>query len=56
MMKKVVMTTDSKHVGDTVDSTADVIEFADGETMQVEKRLADNRVLSNSNYVIILED
>jgi hypothetical protein len=56
MMKKVVMTTDGKHVGDTVDSTADVIEFADGETMQVINRLADNRVLSNSNYVIILED
>lgn len=56
MMKKIVMTTDGKHVGETVDSTADVIVFADGEQMQVEKRLYENRVLSNSNYIIILED
>ncbi len=56
MMLKIIMTTDGKHVGETVDSTADVIEFADGETMQVEKRLYQNRVLSNSNYILILED
>ena len=56
MMRKIVMTTDGKHVGETVDSTADVIVFADGEQMQVEKRLYENRVLSNSNYIVILED
>lgn len=56
MMKKIVQTTDGKHVGETVDSTADIIEFADGETMQVEKRLYENRVLSNSNYILILEE
>lgn len=56
MMKKVVMTTDGKHVGETVDSTASVIVFADGEQMQVEKRLYENKVLSNSNYIIILEE
>ena len=56
MMKKISMTTDGKHVGDMVDPTLDVITFEDGETMEVEERRYDNRVVSNSNYVIILED
>ena len=56
MMKRIVQTTDGKHVGETVDSAAEIIIFADGEKMQVEQRLYENKVLSNSHYIIILED
>lgn len=55
-MKKVVDSTDNKHIGDYVDESSAVVTFRSGETMEVEKRLHDNRVLANSNYVIILED
>jgi hypothetical protein len=54
-MKTVVDSTDKKHLGERVDVTAEVIVFANGETMRVEKRLHDNTVLANSNYVIYLE-
>lgn len=54
-MKTVVDSTDKKHIGERVDETADVIIFANGETMRVERRLHDNTVLSNSNYVLFLE-
>jgi hypothetical protein len=54
-MKTVVDSTDKKHLGERVDETAEVIVFANGETMRVEKRLHDNTVLANSNYVIYLE-
>lgn len=54
-MKTIVDSTDKKHLGERVDETAEVINFANGETMRVEKRLHENTVLANSNYVIILE-
>jgi hypothetical protein len=54
-MKTIVDSTDKKHLGENVDETADVITFANGEIMQVEKRLHGNTVLANSNYVIFLE-
>lgn len=54
-MKKVIDSTDKKHIGDIVDETADVVQFKDGEKMEVTTRIYDNRVLSNSNYVIVLE-
>jgi hypothetical protein len=54
-MKTIVDSTDKKHIGERVDETAEVITFANGETMNVEKRLHDNTVLANSNYVITLE-
>ncbi len=54
-MKTVVDSTDKKHIGERIDETAEVITFANGETMRIEKRLHDNTVLANSNYVIFLE-
>lgn len=54
-MKKVIDSTDKKHIGDMVDETADVIVFSDGEQMPVEKRLGGDTVLANSNYIIFLE-
>lgn len=54
-MKTIVDSTDKKHLGERVDENAEVITFANGETMRVEKRLHDNTVLANSNYVITLE-
>lgn len=53
-MKTVLASTDSKHLGDKVDETLDVIIFRDGTTMVVEKRLHDSTVLANSHYVIFL--
>lgn len=53
-MKIVLDSTDKKHIGELVDESADVIVFANGETMTIEKRLHDNTVLANSNYVLIL--
>ena len=55
-MKTVLDSTDQKHIGDVVDELEDVLIFADGELMRVEKRLHDNTVLANSNYVIILSE
>lgn len=54
-MKKVIDSTDKKHINDIIDETKDVIEFSDGEKMEVTTRLYGDRVLSNSNYVIVLE-
>jgi hypothetical protein len=53
-MKTVIDSTDKKHIGEVVDETLDVIVFANGEEMIVEKRLYNNTVLSNSNYVLFL--
>lgn len=53
-MKTVIDSTDKKHIGERVDETSDIVEFRDGETMRVEKRLHDNTVLANSHYVLIL--
>lgn len=53
-MKKVVDSTDKKHIGEMVDETTNPIVFADGEKMNVALRLHDNNVLANSNYIIIL--
>ena len=53
-MKTVIDSTDKKHIGELVSDTDDLIVFANGETMAVEKRLHDNTVLANSNYVLIL--
>jgi hypothetical protein len=54
-VKTVVDSTDKKHLGERVDETAEVIVFANGETMRVDKRLHEDTVLANSNYVIYLE-
>jgi len=54
-MKTIVDSTDKKHIGETIDETKNVIVFANGETMVVERRLYNNTVLSNSNYVLFLE-
>lgn len=53
-MRTVLDSTDKKHIGERVDETGDVIVFANGETMTIERRLHDNTVLANSNYVIFL--
>lgn len=53
-MKTVIDSTDKKHIGELVSETDDVIVFANGETMDVEKRLHDDTVLANSNYVLYL--
>lgn len=53
-MKKIIDSTDKKHIGDAVDENANPIVFADGRTMQVAVRLNNNTVLANSNYIIIL--
>ena len=47
-MKKVIDSTDKKHIGDIIDETLEVIKFKDGEVMEVTTRLYGNRVLSNS--------
>ena len=54
-MKTIVDSTDKKHIGEQVDEAAEIIIFANGEIMRVEKRLHSDTVLANSNYVIILE-
>ena len=53
-MRTVLDSTDKKHIGEVVTETDDVIVFANGETMVVEKRLHNNTVLANSNYVLFL--
>lgn len=53
-MKTVIDSTDKKHIGEVIAETDDLIVFANGETMTVEKRLHDNTVLANSNYVLYL--
>ncbi len=53
-MKKILDSTDKKHIGEVVDETANPIVFANGEEMRVAVRLHDNTVLANSNYIIIL--
>lgn len=53
-MRTVIDSTDKKHIGEVINETDDVIVFANGETMQVEKRLHDNTVLANSHYVLFL--
>lgn len=55
-MRKVVDSTDKKHIGEVVDETASTIVFANGETMRVDYRLYDKTVLANSNYIIILTE
>lgn len=55
-MKTVIESTDKKHIGERVDETADVIVFANGETMPVERRLHGDTVLASSNYVIFLSE
>jgi hypothetical protein len=53
-MKKIIDSTDKKHIGEEVDETANPVVFSSGETMQVAVRLHGNTVLANSNYIIIL--
>lgn len=53
-MKRVVDTTDGKHVGDIIDPSDNPVVFSDGATMYVTKISDDGLVLANSNYVIIL--
>lgn len=55
-MKKILDSTDKKHIGEVVDETASTIVFANGETMRVDTRLYDNTVLVNSNYIITLTE
>ena len=55
-MKRIIDSTDEKHIGELVDETADTITFKDGDTMQVVKRLNNGTVLANSNYILVLED
>lgn len=54
-MKKIIDSTDKKHVGEVIDETANPIIFDNGEKMQVAIRLHNNTVLANSNYILILE-
>jgi len=53
-MRKVIDTTDKKHIGDVIDDKANPIEFENGEKMQVSVRLHNNTVLANSNYIVVL--
>ena len=55
-MKTIIDTTDKKHVGETIDETQNPIVFADGEQMQVTKRLHNDTVIANSNYIIFLSE
>lgn len=54
-MKKILDTTDKKHIGEVIDETLNPIVFANGEEMRVAVRLHNDTVLANSNYIIILE-
>ena len=54
-MKKIIDSTDKKHVGEVIDETTNPIIFDNGEKMQVAIRLHNNTVLANSNYILILE-
>lgn len=53
-MKKIIDTTDKKHVGDVIDDRANPITFENGETMNVAVRLHSGTVLANSNYIVVL--
>ena len=53
-MRKIIDTTDKKHVGDTIDDKANPIVFENGDSMQVAVRLHNNTVLANSNYIVVL--
>jgi hypothetical protein len=55
-MKTVIDSTDKKHIGEVIDEALDLIVFANGETMSVEKRLHANTVLANSHYVLFLSE
>lgn len=55
-MKTILDSTDKKHIGEIVSETDDLIVFANGETMVIEKRLHNGTVLANSNYVIFLSE
>lgn len=53
-MRKIIDTTDKKHIGDVIDDKANPITFENGEKMQVAVRLHNNTVLANSNYIVVL--
>ena len=53
-MKKVIDSTDKKHIGEEIDETQNPIVFENGERMQVAVRLHNDTVIANSNYIIIL--
>jgi hypothetical protein len=53
-MRKIIDSTDKKHIGDVIDDTANPVVFADGTTMQIVLRLHHGTVLANSNYIIVL--
>lgn len=53
-MRKIIDTTDKKHIGDVIDDKANPITFENGEKMQVAVRLHSNTVLANSNYIVVL--
>jgi hypothetical protein len=55
-MRTVLDSTDKKHIGEVIDETSDLIVFANGETMVIEKRLHNNTVLANSHYVLFLTE
>ena len=54
-MKKIIDSTDKKHIGEVVDETTNPVVFANGEKMQVAIRLNNGAVLANSNYILILD-
>jgi hypothetical protein len=53
-MRKIIDTTDKKHVGDIIDDKANPIVFENGDVMQVAVRLHSGTVLANSNYIVVL--
>lgn len=53
-MRKIIDTTDKKHIGDVIDDKANPVVFQNGEKMQVAIRLHNNTVLANSNYIVVL--
>jgi len=53
-MRKIIDTTDKKHVGDIIDDKANPIVFENGDVMQVAVRLHSCTVLANSNYIVVL--
>lgn len=53
-MRKIIDSTDKKHVGEKIDETQNPIVFENGEKMSISVRLHSNTVLANSNYIIVL--
>jgi hypothetical protein len=53
-MRKILDTTDKKHVGEVIDEKSNPVVFANGDKMQVVLRLYNDTVLANSNYIIVL--